>query len=123
MPSAFGHALFASALAASFRARGAVVAAAILCAVAPDLDVIAFRFDIPYASPFGHRGFTHSLAFAALLGAAATLVLHALPLAARPAFAPTFVLLARGPSMRLLYEGDGDAESDEATPPAVAAHP
>ena len=35
----------------------------------------------------------------------------------------TFVLLARGPSMRLLYEGDGDAESDEATPPAVAAHP
>ena len=94
MPSAFGHALFASALAASFRARGAVVAAAILCAVAPDLDVIAFRFGIPYASPFGHRGFTHSLAFAALLGAAATLVLHALPLAARPAFAPTFVLLA-----------------------------
>lgn len=27
----------------------------------PDVDVIAFRLGIPYASPFGHRGFTHSI--------------------------------------------------------------
>ena len=32
----------------------------------PDLDVIAFRFGIPYAAPFGHRGASHSLAFAIL---------------------------------------------------------
>jgi inner membrane protein len=31
--------------------------------VAPDLDVVAFKFGIPYASPWGHRGFTHSIAF------------------------------------------------------------
>jgi inner membrane protein len=37
-------------------------------ALVPDLDVVAFRFGIPYAAPFGHRGATHSLAFAALLG-------------------------------------------------------
>jgi len=33
----------------------------------PDADVIAFRFGIPYAHLFGHRGFSHSIAFAALL--------------------------------------------------------
>jgi inner membrane protein len=34
--------------------------------LAPDLDVIAFRFGIPYAAPFGHRGAAHSI-FAALV--------------------------------------------------------
>ena len=34
----------------------------------PDLDVIAFRFGIPYQAPFGHRGAIHSLAFAACAG-------------------------------------------------------
>jgi inner membrane protein len=36
----------------------------ILFAIAPDFDVIAFRLDIPYESEWGHRGFTHSIAFA-----------------------------------------------------------
>jgi inner membrane protein len=95
MPSAFGHALFASALGASFRARGAVVGAAALCAVAPDLDVLAFRLGIPYEAPLGHRGFTHSLPFAAGLGLAATLALRAVPRGtARPPLAPTLALLA-----------------------------
>lgn len=37
----------------------------VLCSL-PDLDVVAFGLGIPYASPWGHRGFTHSLAFALL---------------------------------------------------------
>jgi inner membrane protein len=37
-------------------------------ALAADLDVIGFRFGVPYAAPFGHRGATHSIAFAALVG-------------------------------------------------------
>jgi inner membrane protein len=32
----------------------------------PDVDVLAFRFGIPYDAPFGHRGALHSLAFAVL---------------------------------------------------------
>lgn len=32
----------------------------------PDADVIAFVLRIPYEAPFGHRGATHSIAFAAL---------------------------------------------------------
>jgi inner membrane protein len=93
MPSAFGHALFASALGASVRARGAVIATAAFCAVAPDCDVLAFRFGIPYEAALGHRGFTHSLAFALLLGSAAALLLRsALRAEARP-LAPTLALL------------------------------
>jgi inner membrane protein len=41
--------------------------AAATCAVIPDLDVIGFHFGVPYDSFWGHRGFTHSLVFAALL--------------------------------------------------------
>jgi inner membrane protein len=37
------------------------------CSVLPDLDVIGFRFGIRYGDFWGHRGFTHSLLFAALL--------------------------------------------------------
>jgi inner membrane protein len=41
----------------------------------PDADVLAFSFGVPYDHPFGHRGATHSLAFAAgmaaVVGAAA----------------------------------------------------
>ncbi|HYL68399.1 MAG TPA: metal-dependent hydrolase [Candidatus Limnocylindria bacterium] len=38
-----------------------------VCSAVPDLDVIGFRFGIRYGDFFGHRGFTHSLLFAALL--------------------------------------------------------
>ncbi|MCC6337554.1 MAG: metal-dependent hydrolase [Myxococcales bacterium] len=40
-------------------------------ALLPDVDVIAFVLRIPYSAPFGHRGATHSFAFAALCGLAA----------------------------------------------------
>jgi inner membrane protein len=30
----------------------------------PDADVVGFRLGVPYEAPFGHRGATHSLAFA-----------------------------------------------------------
>jgi inner membrane protein len=39
-----------------------------LCSALPDLDVIGMGLGIPYANPYGHRGFTHSLVFAAFLG-------------------------------------------------------
>ena len=48
--------------------------AGVAVSVVPDLDVLAFRYGISYASNFGHRGFSHSLLFAlilALLGACA----------------------------------------------------
>src|ERR1044072_1244099 len=71
MASAFTHAFFAAAMGGP-SVRGPVPARfwvlSILCAVLPDADVLAFGFGIPYDSMFGHRGFTHSLVFAVLLG-------------------------------------------------------
>lgn len=39
--------------------------------IAPDVDILAFRLGIPYWAPFGHRGATHSIVFALVLGALA----------------------------------------------------
>ncbi|GGP24768.1 metal-dependent hydrolase [Silvimonas amylolytica] len=41
---------------------------AMLGSMAPDLDTIGLKFGIAYDSPYGHRGATHSLLFAAVLG-------------------------------------------------------
>lgn len=43
---------------------------AMFLSVAPDLDSIAFKIGIPYESPWGHRGFTHSILFALIVAAA-----------------------------------------------------
>ncbi len=39
-----------------------------LLPILPDADVLAFSFGIPYHHVLGHRGFSHSLLFALLLG-------------------------------------------------------
>lgn len=38
------------------------------CASMPDLDVVGFAFGIRYGDLWGHRGLTHSLAFAVVTG-------------------------------------------------------
>ena len=40
----------------------------VVCAMLPDADVMGFGFGIRYGDFLGHRGFTHSLLFAALVG-------------------------------------------------------
>lgn len=64
MPTILSHPA-ATLVAPWFRGlpRRAIVFGAI-ASILPDLDVIAFAFGIPYASTFGHRGFTHSIVFA-----------------------------------------------------------
>jgi inner membrane protein len=42
---------------------------AVMCACLPDADVAGFRLGIRYGDLWGHRGLTHSLLFAVLLGA------------------------------------------------------
>lgn len=68
MASAFSHVAIPIALYAAFKSRdvnGKLLVVAMVLSVIPDLDVIAFKLGIPYASQWGHRGFTHSLVFAA----------------------------------------------------------
>jgi inner membrane protein len=75
LSSIFTHAIAGAALAVIAEANpsAATIAVAAACAVVPDADGIGYMFGIPYGALFGHRGFLHSLTFAALLAAAVTL--------------------------------------------------
>ena len=84
MASAFTHAFFGTVIGRVFKEDRKMpwrfwVGLAV-CSALPDVDVLAFRWGIPYDSPWGHRGFTHSLFFAAVLG---WLALEVLGLGAR----------------------------------------
>ncbi|MCW3103317.1 MAG: metal-dependent hydrolase [Bacteroidetes bacterium] len=71
MASAFGHAYMAYAIGSGYDDRirnGKFLFLGILCSILPDADVIGFQFGIAYDSFWGHRGFTHSILFALLLG-------------------------------------------------------
>ncbi len=60
-------------------------AAAVAVSCLPDIDVIGFRLGIPYGAFWGHRGFTHSLCFAALAATgAAVLAFPEIRVASRP---------------------------------------
>jgi len=75
--SAFSHAVAALGVGACFYRPGAprrVWVTGTICSVIPDLDVIGFRFGIRYRDFWGHRGFTHSILFAALLASAVALI-------------------------------------------------
>jgi inner membrane protein len=67
MASVFGHAIVGYTItkAASIKNYKWLLLLAILSSILPDLDVLTFNFGIPYSHPFGHRGFTHSIVFAA----------------------------------------------------------
>jgi len=78
MASAFSHAVAAMSIGTCFyrpQISKPVWAVGILCSVIPDLDVIGFKFGIHYSDFWGHRGFTHSLVFAAFLAGVVAVVL------------------------------------------------
>ena len=63
----------------------------------PDADFVAFHLGIPYSHPLGHRGMTHSPAFAVLVG---IVIYGALRMSGRPALLDallaTLVLASHG---------------------------
>ena len=72
MPTVMSHAVAAWALGRAFRRApwpARVWWAGALCAMAPDADVLGVWLGVPFGSLLGHRGLTHSLAFAAALAA------------------------------------------------------
>lgn len=76
MPTVFTHAAVAVIAGKAFIKQPLsrwfwLLAAA--CAVIPDADVIAYSFGATRGSMFAHRGFTHSIFFAILLGFTAAL--------------------------------------------------
>lgn len=74
MASIFGHTVLGATLGKVLLPerrhwRWWVVAAA--CAFLPDADVVGFKFQVPYASLWGHRGLSHSILAAAVVASAA----------------------------------------------------
>ncbi|MBL7806659.1 MAG: metal-dependent hydrolase [Saprospiraceae bacterium] len=71
MASIFGHIAASTAIGYAFfpkEVRPITLIVAGFCAFAPDLDVLAFSYGVPYSSEWGHRGWTHSVTFALILG-------------------------------------------------------
>ncbi len=77
MPTIFTHAIVPLAIAAA-AGRGRIspklAIAGAAFAILPDADVIGLPLGIDYADEWGHRGATHSLAFAAMFAAATALI-------------------------------------------------
>jgi inner membrane protein len=68
MASIFGHGVVGFTVSKLFSNKSTklLLVLAIASSMLPDLDVVGFYFGVPYGSPFGHRGFTHSIMFALL---------------------------------------------------------
>jgi len=66
MASVFGHGIVGFTLAKLIDNKNLrwLMLAAIFSTILPDVDVVGFRLGIPYESPLGHRGVTHSILFA-----------------------------------------------------------
>ena len=76
MPTALTHAVVPLAVAVGLgrqRIPARLMIAGIVAALLPDLDVIGMRLGVAYAHAFGHRGATHSVLAALLLGLVGTL--------------------------------------------------
>jgi len=74
VPTVFTHAYFALTLRAYYPRDAHPVRLAILgmaCSAVPDLDTVGYWYGVPYEHVCGHRGITHSLTFAVVLGALA----------------------------------------------------
>ena len=71
MPTIFTHAVAATALGKSWAHDSMPLGfwlLSALCAMLPDADVVGFAFGVGYGDMLGHRGLTHSLAFALVIG-------------------------------------------------------
>jgi inner membrane protein len=78
MPSVFSHAIVAAAIGKTVKPKQVpwwYWALGGLLSAVPDLDVIGFHFGVRYGDVMGHRGFTHSLFFAALVAGLVTMAL------------------------------------------------
>jgi len=78
MATIFSHGVAAAALGTAFpkpkSARFWIYG--IICSMVPDVDVIGFRFGVHYEDMLGHRGLTHSIAFALVFSGIAAAAIY-----------------------------------------------
>src|SRR5215510_7159790 len=95
MASVFTHAVAAAALGLlSVPGRARLIAQDAALAILPDADAIGFQLGVPYASQLGHRGLSHSIAFAALVAIGVARLLPARPPAPSRMRAASFLFAA-----------------------------
>src|SRR3982751_800407 len=71
MPTIFSHIavpIAAAVALGSKRIPPSMLLAGMVAAILPDFDGIAFKLGIHYGGIWGHRGFTHTLGFALVVG-------------------------------------------------------
>ena len=97
MPTVFSHAavgfIAAKGAAEATAPNTRIVIASMALSALPDADALFFGA-IPYGHPFGHRGFTHSLFFAALIGLLAAVLFSKAGWAPPHSFLPLVFLFA-----------------------------
>ena len=74
MPTIISHAAIPLALGVALGSKKIsrrLLVAGMIASMMPDLDVIGLKLGIEYANQFGHRGASHSIAFALAIGALA----------------------------------------------------
>lgn len=71
MPTVFTHPVIPvviASLAGTKVVSGRLLLAGVIASVLPDADVLGLKFGVPYEHVMGHRGFSHSITFAAIIG-------------------------------------------------------
>lgn len=94
MPTIFSHIAVPISLRVGLGANAIprpLLVAGLAASVIPDLDGIGFQLGIPYGSAFGHRGATHSIAFALAMGLAVAFIASRWRWKCRPSFAFLYV--------------------------------
>jgi len=105
----------AGRLASRTDARGGTAALALrmvglsALSLLPDVDVVAFHLHIPYGAPFGHRGASHSLVAALVIGVLAGLVARSRGCGLRVGLYAALVTATHGPLDALTDGGRGVA--------------
>lgn len=77
MPSIIGHSFVSLPISTTIMGKdnsSKVILLSVVCSLLPDIDVIGFYLGVNYSSFFGHRGFTHSIFFVALVGFLITVI-------------------------------------------------
>ncbi|MGB4812253.1 MAG: metal-dependent hydrolase [Methylophilaceae bacterium] len=77
----------------------------VFCAMLPDIDTIGFKLGIAYGSQWGHRGFTHSIAFALMIAVIATCFSRPLHSRTWMVFLLTFLTVVSHPLLDMLTNG------------------
>jgi inner membrane protein len=109
MPTIFTHPAVPLAIGVALGQRivpKRLLIAGAIASIAPDFDGIGFKLGVHYASDLGHRGFTHSIAFALVLATLAAIAFRKLHARNRwIAFAFVFVATLSHPLLDMFTNG------------------